>query len=185
MTVCNECFEDFLHPIIHELMSKNKKFDQQYGKHKRWDWDDEAVTLRFSDPDLLTLVIDVSVVGTTEGNRWQWTWANRNFDARSKLDIDKVREFGELHGYDKLTTAFVEADEYTGWAMTAVAAHVLDSPGAYRFETDNGYCYLLYRKIEVIPSGLGDVWGAMKGAITITHGVDITEPTGEVWEAEQ
>jgi len=29
------------------------------------------------------------------------------------------------------------------------------------------------------------LWGAMKGMMTITPGVDITEPTGEVWDAEQ
>jgi len=32
---------------------------------------------------------------------------------------------------------------------------------------------------------LGGLWGAMKGMMTITPGVDITEPTGEVWDAEQ
>ena len=32
---------------------------------------------------------------------------------------------------------------------------------------------------------LGGLWGAMRGMMTIAPGVDITEPTGEVWEAEQ
>jgi antitoxin (DNA-binding transcriptional repressor) of toxin-antitoxin stability system len=32
---------------------------------------------------------------------------------------------------------------------------------------------------------LGGLWGAMKGMMTIAPGVDITEPTGEVWDAEQ
>jgi len=34
--------------------------------------------------------------------------------------------------------------------MTAVAAHVLKALGAYRFPTDDGFCYLIYRNIETI-----------------------------------
>jgi len=29
-----------------------------------------------------------------------------------------------------------------------------------------------------------DLWGAMRGTVTVAPGVDLTEPTGEVWEAE-
>lgn len=32
---------------------------------------------------------------------------------------------------------------------------------------------------------LDDLWGAMRGTVTIASGVDLTEPTGEIWEAEQ
>jgi antitoxin (DNA-binding transcriptional repressor) of toxin-antitoxin stability system len=30
-----------------------------------------------------------------------------------------------------------------------------------------------------------DLWGAMRGTVTVALGVDLTEPTGEVWDAEQ
>jgi len=148
--VCDDCFREYLHPIVHELMDKNEQFFNRYGRHGRWDWDDVAVTLTFSDPVLLTIRIDVTVVGSTEGDSWEWSWANPNYEARSKLDMEKVREFGQNNGYDKLTRAFLEADEYTGWEMTAMAAHVLGALGAYRFPTDNGHCYLIYRKIDEI-----------------------------------
>lgn len=64
--------------------------------------------------------------------------------------MDKVREFGEENGYDKLTTPFLESDDYTGWEKTAVAEHLLNALGAYRLPTDCGFCYLIYRKIEVM-----------------------------------
>ena len=152
MALCDDCFEDFVHPLWHELKEKNDQFFQQYGKHKRWHWDDAAVTLTFSDPVLPTLRIDVSVVGTTEGSSWQWSWANRNLEAQEKRDIDKVREFGEANGFEKLISGFLDADEYTGWEMTAVAAHVLDAPGAYSFPTERGRCWLVYRRIEQLPT---------------------------------
>lgn len=30
-----------------------------------------------------------------------------------------------------------------------------------------------------------DLWGAMRGTVSVAPGVDLTEPTGEVWDAEQ
>lgn len=30
-----------------------------------------------------------------------------------------------------------------------------------------------------------DLWGAMRGTVTVPPGVDLTESTGEVWDAEQ
>ena len=30
-----------------------------------------------------------------------------------------------------------------------------------------------------------DLWGAMRGTVTIPPGVDLTESTGEVWDAER
>jgi antitoxin (DNA-binding transcriptional repressor) of toxin-antitoxin stability system len=29
-----------------------------------------------------------------------------------------------------------------------------------------------------------DLWGAMRGTVIVAPGVDLTEPTGELWEAE-
>jgi antitoxin (DNA-binding transcriptional repressor) of toxin-antitoxin stability system len=29
-----------------------------------------------------------------------------------------------------------------------------------------------------------ELWGAMRGTVTVAPGVDLTEPTGELWEAE-
>lgn len=148
MALCDDCFEDFVHPLSHELMEKNQQFREEYGICARWDWDSESATLTFTDPEKPTLRIDVSVVGTTEGNSWEWAWANANFEPHTKLNVDKVREFGEANGFEKLTSAFLEADDYTGWEMTSIAAHILDALGAYRFPTDRGHCYLIYRKIE-------------------------------------
>jgi antitoxin (DNA-binding transcriptional repressor) of toxin-antitoxin stability system len=30
-----------------------------------------------------------------------------------------------------------------------------------------------------------EIWGAMRGTVTVAPGVDLTEPTGEIWDAEQ
>jgi antitoxin (DNA-binding transcriptional repressor) of toxin-antitoxin stability system len=30
-----------------------------------------------------------------------------------------------------------------------------------------------------------DLWGAMRGTVTIAPGTDLTDPTGEIWDAER
>ena len=148
MAIDDDCFQEFLHPIVHELMDKNDALKERYGSHARWDWDSGASTLTFTDPSKPALRILVTVVGTTEGDSWEWTWANKNFEPFTKRDMEKVRTFGEENGYHQLTTAFLDADEYTGWEMTAVAAHVLGAPGGYRFPTARGFVYVVYRSFE-------------------------------------
>lgn len=150
MAMGDDCFEEFLHPLVHQSMVKNQSFWNKYGKYARWDWDYERSVLTFSDPEKAALHIDASIAGTTEGNSWEWAWANRNLNPHTKVDMVKVREFGEAKKFDKLTTAFLDADEYTGWEMTAAAVHILGSPGSYRFPTERGFCYLVYREIRRI-----------------------------------
>jgi hypothetical protein len=185
MAVCDECFQKFLHPLIHESMEKNNRLREKHGQHERWDWDCDSATLTFSDAGQPKLRIQCSVVGTTQGDSWEWSWANSNIPAHEKSDIERVREFGEAEGFDKLTSKFLDADEYTGWEMTAVAAHVLGAPGSYRFPTEHGYCYLVYREIvELGDKFSSDLHGAMRGKVQVARGVDLTEPKGEVWDAE-
>jgi prevent-host-death family protein len=38
--------------------------------------------------------------------------------------------------------------------------------------------------IVPVEQDLPDLWGAMRGTVTIAPGTDLTAPTGEVWEAE-
>jgi hypothetical protein len=148
MAICDDCFQDFVHPLFHEAKEKNDQFWRKYGPRAKWNWDDERSTLTFSNHQRPSVEIDVSIVGTTEGSSWEWSWANKNIPPHNKLGIEKIREFGESNGYDKLTTAFLDADEYTGWEMTSIAVHLLSGLGSYRFPTEKGYCYLVYRKIK-------------------------------------
>jgi hypothetical protein len=148
MTSCDDCFQDFLHPIVHDAIDKNNRFKEKYGQFERWDWDSESATLTFSNSGQARLRVSCAIVGTTEGDSWEWAWANPTIRDFAKLNIDQVRVFGEDAGFEKLTSKFLEADEFTGWEMTAVAVHILNAFGSYRFPTDEGYCYLAYTAID-------------------------------------
>jgi hypothetical protein len=73
--------------LIHESQEKNDRFQERFGLHARWNWDDERSTLTFSDPEKVALEIDVSIVGSTEGNSWEWAWANANIPLRRQPQI--------------------------------------------------------------------------------------------------
>lgn len=143
-------FELFVHPLVHESMAKNNACEQQFKipAWPRWDYDDELSTLTFSEDGRPRVVADVVLVGTTEGSQWQWAWANGNVPSQRRALIDPVRVFGEAYGWRKLTARFLDSDEYTGWEMTSVAAHLLDAKGSYRFPTDRGHGYLVYRDLR-------------------------------------
>jgi len=145
-------FDLFVHPLVHESMAKNEACNQQFkvGEWPRWDYDDEQSTLTFSKDGRLQVLAEVAIVGTTEGGQWQWSWANGNVPSERRALIDQVRAFGERNGWTKLTAQFLDGDEYTGWEMTSGAAHILDAKGSYRFPTEHGYAYCIYRDLRWI-----------------------------------
>ncbi len=42
-----------------------------------------------------------------------------------------------------------------------------------------------YREVPPKSSAKADPWGCMAGTVTIAPGVDLTAPTGELWNAEE
>jgi prevent-host-death family protein len=40
--------------------------------------------------------------------------------------------------------------------------------------------------VAIVPivDDLPDLWGAMRGSVTVAPGTDLTAPTGEIWDAE-
>jgi hypothetical protein len=98
MAIFDDCFEEFVHPIFHELMEKNERFKVVYGGRARWDWDNVAVTLTFSDPVKSTVRVDVSVAGSVQGNSWQWSWANKNYKDRSRIGRKRFENLAKRRG---------------------------------------------------------------------------------------
>ena len=56
---------------------------------------------------------------------------------------EKIRKFGLAQGYTHLSTLFLGADEYTGWACASMASHILSGQAVYRFSYGDGDEYLL------------------------------------------
>jgi Family of unknown function (DUF6882) len=118
----------------------------EYDLYRREIWWSEV-----GEPQIRGRVTVVGSVSTKTGT-WLWSWANPHFADVALGDIDKVREFGERESIAKLTEEKWEAEEVDGWEMTAIAARLLEAQGAYRSPSETTFLFLLYDRLEQIPS---------------------------------
>jgi outer membrane protein OmpA-like peptidoglycan-associated protein len=83
----------------------------------RWDFDDEASTLVFSEPGRPTVVADVRLVDSysTRTGTFQWAWQTFEPCAPEAKDVARVRVFGEVRGLADLTTANWACEEAVAW----------------------------------------------------------------------
>jgi len=140
-----ECCE-FLH-------ARQKAFlvDYEIEKHKRWDWDQDTCQLVFSNDGVPAVIASIGFVGSisTISNTWLWSWANPSFSDNASALMKKVRDFGEVHGFPRLTTPKWSAEEVDGWEMTSIAAHILNARGAYRTPDDTGFTFLVITDVRL------------------------------------
>lgn len=152
--ICNAClekeYETYAHARVHESMQRNDGWINGFmiNDWPRWDYDHEVGRLIFSERGCAKVIADVVAVGTVNrrGTRWEWSWGNPNFPAHSRESMSIVRAFGEEKEWPKLTTLFLENDEYLGWELSAISAHILDAEGAYRCpdsDEPGNFIYLL------------------------------------------
>ncbi len=146
-------FEEFKRESIHNLKDLNDQCARVYriSAWPRWNYDLEDATLVFSETGIPRVVTSVQVVGTTSTNQknWLWGWANGHLPQQVVSRMEEVRRFGETEGIRELTEPYWPDDEYFGWAMSAVVAHVVGAKGAYRIPSKNGFMYFVFTDIRL------------------------------------
>jgi hypothetical protein len=136
--LCDAClkeeYEDFRHACVHESMAKNDLWLEKYNINHwpRWDYSMEEATLTFSEEGKTKVICDMQVVGSTQGDSWEWSWGNKNYPTVCRRFIQQVKSFGVEKQWNKLTTLFLDNDEYLGWECASIANHVLGGIAAYR-----------------------------------------------------
>jgi hypothetical protein len=142
--LCDAClkdeYEEFRHSCLHESMAKNHVWLEKYriNDWPRWDYSMEEATLAFSENGQVKVICDMQVVGSTNGDSWEWSWGNTNFPLACRQLMQAVNEFGQEKKWETLTTLFLNNDEYLGWECAAIANHVLNGVGAYRCPSGDG-----------------------------------------------
>jgi hypothetical protein len=123
--------------------------EYQLGSY-RWDLDQAKGKLIFSENGTPRVIASVQIVGSysTSSHTWKWSWANETVLKEMKKETEKVKRYGEQHGFKELTTAQFECDEDYAWTLMAATAYVLKYKGAYRGQIDNGYVYMLISDIR-------------------------------------
>lgn len=143
-------YRTWRHEAMHTLIEQNRGLD--LNRWPRWDHDLAKHELTFSDGGEVRVRADVQVVGTTGRKDWLWSWANPNWTDAMTTDARDVRLFGEEHGISELITPSLKASDLNalGWELTAVAAKVTGSIGAYRPSGDAGGLFLLIRSLDEV-----------------------------------
>jgi hypothetical protein len=142
--LCNACqteeYKTFSHTCIHESMAQNDIWLEKYSINSwpRWDYSMEAATLTFSENGEAKVVCDIEVVGSTTADSWEWSWGNETLPTECRTRMGIVFEFGEHKQWNRLTTLFLESDEYVGWECASVASHILGGIGVYKCPSSDG-----------------------------------------------
>ena len=135
------------------LDKRQKKLEQQYKLtgYDRWDWNQEAGQLLFSQAGQRRLFADMVLVGSlsTRTNAWLWSWANPSTEESVKSKTREVRRYGEKHHILKLACArWRTTSEQDAWEMTGAAALLIGAVGAYRTPSDSGFTFMLLTSVN-------------------------------------
>jgi len=145
-------WQDFLDQCWSELQEKQDKLSTEYrfGEHERYDWNQETAELVFSNAGVPAVIATIQFIGSisTTSNTWLWSWSNFHLLENVRREMDRVRVFGEEHGFPRLTVAKWNAVESDGWEMSAVAVHVLKALGVYRSPRETGFTYMAITSIR-------------------------------------
>lgn len=129
------------------LTAREAELRDRYGlgSYQRYDWDQDAGTIVFSNHGQPGLVADIHFVGSisTRTGTWLWSWANRSVSCRVSDRLLEVKRYGEKRGIPQLTEPYWSANEFDGWEMTSVAACLLSAEGGYRTPDEHGFTYML------------------------------------------
>lgn len=147
-----ERWNEFVSMCCNDLSEKQNSLTDEFqiNEHKRWDWDQETAKLIFSNDGVPAVFADIAFAGTvsTISNTWLWGWANFHLLENVRTPLIAVREYGEQHGYPRLTVPKWPADQADGWHMAAIAAYVMNARGVYRTPSDTGYTFLILREVR-------------------------------------
>lgn len=145
-------FQDLLEASMKELQLKTEAHKAWgLGTFDRWNIDQDVGDLVFSNADGTTAVAPAQIIGSfsTSDNSWLWAWDNPSIDDDLKFHALKLKEYGEKHGIEKLTTQKWTGTEDDAWAMAALAVKLCDAQGAYRGPAGPSYVFLTFGEVKI------------------------------------
>jgi hypothetical protein len=169
-----EQFAAYRHEAVHQLMELNEGCEKTHriSSWPRWDYNFDAGTLTFSENGVPKVIATIQVIGSTSisGGTWMWAWANESLPATVTEAVRRVRAFGQEENLAQLTQECLPDDENLGWGMSAVAAKILRSKGAYRCPGDNGFVYVVYSSLRFADEEPVTPADGAKRIECVTHG---------------
>lgn len=149
-------FKDLSKAAYAYLNEQQQFCESEYllGKHGEWYYDQETGIITFSNKGKVYLSINYESVGSISetSNTWLWSWANGSTWPNISTEILAVKDYGNMHNYEKLIEAKWDADIYDGWEMTAISAYLLNAKGAYRVPHSEGnlFSFKIFKKVTIV-----------------------------------
>jgi hypothetical protein len=144
-------WEAFFATAVKYLIDRQSRLSSDFklDSWERYDYDQGAGTLTLSSQGKGGVTAEMHLVGSTAYHRgtWLWSWDNPSDSERVTRSMRTVREYGETHGFAKLTTALWPGDDSDGWDMTAVATYILQAEGAYRIPKEHGALFMVLQHV--------------------------------------
>lgn len=145
-------FQALLDASMEELQLKTQAHSAWgLGTFDRWDMNQDVGDLVFTNEDGTTAVAPVQIIGSfsTNDNSWLWAWDNPSINDALKVDAAKLKEYGETHGIDKLTSRKWTGTQDDAWAMAALAVKLCDAQGAYRGPAGSTYVFMTFGEVRI------------------------------------
>jgi hypothetical protein len=148
MTSSEQNFEDYQDKCLEDVSSLQDEFMKLYDidSYEHWFYDHGIGAFHFKSDDGRNVYFRYIDVGSfsTKADTWNWSWDNKSTPLHVSQPLEKVKIFGQTNNFAELTQGLFNGDEYTGWAMTAVSAKLLNAIGAYRVPQEHLFIYFIF-----------------------------------------
>jgi len=141
-------FEDYKDLCLDDISSLQDEFMKLYDidSYENCFYEHGIGAFHFKSDSGKNLYFKYIDVGSfsTKANTWNWAWDNKSTPLHVSRPLEKVKTFGHANNFGKLTRGLFSGDDYTGWAMTAVSAKLLNAIGTYRFPQEQLFIYFIF-----------------------------------------
>ncbi len=134
----------------HNAQLAHARSEFRLSDHECFQFDQPSGLLTFSTAGIPQVYAPAQVIGThsTASESWLWAWENTSILPNLVLLSLRIREFGERHAYDRLTTARFPASEREAWFLAAVALYISHSEVVYKCPSTNGSTFLAVQSLS-------------------------------------
>ncbi len=143
-----------IHHAVHAVQAIQEASDRRWRWRDmaRWEFDDKASTLTFTNPKRPTVIADVRLVGSysTRSGTFQWAWQTYEDAAPAAAAVSRLRVFGDVRGVSGLTTPNIKCDENHAWEMAYLAGYILGCEGLYRAPFDDQRWFMLLSQWRMV-----------------------------------
>jgi hypothetical protein len=134
------------------LLEQQEIITKKYGinDYLQMDFEQETGEMVFTLKGGKKVIMSFHVVGSISdrSNTWMWSWDNPYMLENVTEEMLKVKAFGADNGIEKLTSPKWQGSDDDGWEMTAIAAWVLKSKGAFSFLSDEMMVFVVFEDIR-------------------------------------